>query len=348
MKILITGLTGRQQGNQLKKNLSGRAVDSNYIYKALKDAGHSVQFRRIIDGEDLNQFDKIIFGVIDLSGMYGRKAIKPLQQMADVPKEKVIIFYEDWKLKKMNEVYHRFTKVSDEENTAHIVGRNPRFYDIAEEDFDVKKLMKMIRALENGEYNVMIPSFKWGDKDIYREHMPFQKVFPIDLSPYFIEDFGLVNEPFDEEKFKKKIDKHILNKLGKITKAELKRMGVTAEECDIFNGSIRSKDMKFDTEYDVFLNTTRYKSIIIPKYDHHGSGHFRSRWIFAAYGNGYVISESDNKDFEMLGIPNINILTLPVDEQIKHIKLLKEKIVENLSSKEDVMSVLEKALTEGV
>jgi hypothetical protein len=347
MKILLTGLTGRQKGKQLKKNRSGRAIDSNYIYKALKDMGHAVQFREIHPGEDLNKFDKIIFGVIDLSGVYGRSCILPMQQMADVPKEKVIIFYEDWKLSKMKEVYHRFTKASREENIAHIIGRNPRFYDIAEEDFDVDKFLKMVTALENGEYNIMIPSFKWGDKEIYRKHMPFKKVFPIDLSPYFIEDFGLVNEPFDEEKFKKKIDKHILNKLGKISNAELKRMGVTAEECDIFNGSIRSKDMKFDTEYDVFLNTTRYKSIIIPKYNHNGSGHFRSRWIFAAYGNGYVISETDNKDFEMLGIPNINILKLPIDEQIKHVKLLKEKIVENLSSKEDVMNIIEQALNEG-
>ena len=105
MKILLTGTSGRQKGNQLKKNLSGRAVDSNYIYQALK-GHHQVQFRDIVPGEDLSQFDKIIFGMIDISGVYGRSCIMNLQLMADIPKEKVIIFYEDWKLSKLKKLFY--------------------------------------------------------------------------------------------------------------------------------------------------------------------------------------------------------------------------------------------------
>ena len=172
-------------------------------------------------------------------------------------------------------------------------------------------------------------------------------LYPIDLTPYFCEDFGITNEEFDLEKFKAKKDKHLLNKLGKITKKELKAMNVTEEQCDIYNGSLMSKGIKFKTEFDVFENSKTYKSIMVPKYDHHGSGHFRSRWIFAAFGNGYVLSdhgEDPNRDFDELGIPRVNILDLPLEEQVENVKLLKKKILDTLSTKEDMKQQLEDAL----
>jgi len=343
MKILLTGLSGRQQGKQMSKNFTGRAIDSNYIYSALKD-NHDVQFREIVPGEDLNVFDKIIFGMVNITGAYGRGCVHPLQLMADVPVEKVLIFYEDWQLSNALKSYKQFVNTSDEKNIQRIIGASPRFYEISEENFDLHKFMKMINALDAGEYDVLIPGFKWGDKEIYREYMPCKNIYKFDLSPYFIEDFNIINVPFNPEDYKAKMNCHLLNKLGEITKSEIKRMNVSPEECEIFNGSLRSKTIKFDTETDVFYNSMKYKSIMVPKYDHNGSGHWRSRWIFAAFGNGYVISESDNKDFEMLGIPNVNILSLPIEEQMEYVKLLKQQIVANISTKEEVQQALNIAL----
>jgi hypothetical protein len=296
-------------------------------------------------GEDLNKFDKIIFGMVNISGMYGRYSLEFFQELATVEPEKLILFYEDWQLSIQTQGWKKWYDMNDKELQDDILKPGgKRFYSMPTEQFNFDWIRTMTTNVIEGKYNIMIPSFKWGDKDIYREFVNYKELYPLDLSPYFIDDFNLINEPFSKEKYLNKLDKHVLNKLGNVTKKEIAAFGITEDELDAFCGTAKSKGVKFDTEYDVFENTKRYKSIVVPKYNHHGSGHFRSRWIFAAYGNAYVLSEPDNRDFEMLGIPNVNILKEDVDTQIDYVKMLKEKMNEYLTPMDELQKSLNKFL----
>ena len=290
MKILLTGVTGRQaKESKISKQ---KIYDTQLIYKILIELGHEVTWKQTRINEN---FDKYDLGIIALGPGASFNSGNLVNALWIIDKLPTILHFEDWKITSLLRSYQGC--IDNPEKTILKKIKNGYFYNNAG---DYKLVLKQLisnfeKILNLNQYNYkcIVPGFKWGNKSIIKQCLKTNNIVSFDLTPLVITKEFFKNKNvvlWDEEEKKRR--SYFLASLND-HKSWVKKMKLT------WSVITTEKGREFKTELDVFKQCKNYWGILAPEYDHSGSGWFRIRFIYSALSNSCIICS--NKDAEQLG-----------------------------------------------
>ena len=289
MKILLTGVTGRQaKESRISKQ---KIYDTKLIYKVLIDLGHEVTWKQTSIMEKWDLYDLAIVALGPAASFNSGNLVNALWVIDKLP---TILHFEDWKITGLLKSYQGCVDNPEKSLLKEIKGGS--FYNDARryKQFLPQLVLNFEKVLnlDKSNYRCIIPGFKWGDKGIIKKHLKTNNVIPFDLTSLVITDeyFKKANTLWEEEERKER--KYFLASLGDHS-SWFRRMNfswpvITTE-----------KGKGFKTELEVYREGKKYWGILAPEYDHSGSGWFRIRFVYSALGDSCIVCS--NKDAEQLG-----------------------------------------------
>lgn len=335
MKILYTGSTSKQVNSEAyKKAHVNRIDDSTLLCDQLSRLGHEVIRREVLPGENLDEFDLAMIGIGPVgSSNYSKYIMGAFWAMHAA--KKVLLWHEDWKI---HETISTMRNALSKDFDSFIIDKKwsngTPFYRNAElykGKTDI--LYDCIEKVLLGEFKVACPGFKFGDIDNISKYLG-NDVCKIDISPAVISKYGISKI---ENTNKKK--EYVLSTLGNFDSWIEKQN--FSWNINYFGN--KKNGIILDSERAVFEKSAEYwGGNVCPEYPHSGSGWFRSRFIYAAYGGTFLVASE--KDLSMLGLPKLNIEELDEIDLIYESNLQSQAILDNLSSMEEFSNQLKEAI----
>lgn len=305
MKILLTGSNTRQCN--LARLNNKRAFDAQILNRVLKTFA-DVDFMPADKNTDYDKYDVVISGY---GAMGGPAYPYLLQALYAIGKsDRAIVFFEDWKgplassegLKSTYERgYDRFVeKVFNKK-----WGNGTRFYKGTDGAIDPETTWRGIEKLykQPRECMYLILAFDWGDKHIVSDYLniPYEHLLWYDESPYFIEDWGIKDMPYNPNRKRKFFYAGLTNQ-----DAWLKKQNIF-DLTDCFGPPPYEK---IPTEAGVNQKHNEYLGNAIPEYYHGGCGWQRLRYIYGAMAkNVFMLGDRDAKALGITPVPRIDDFT---------------------------------------
>ena len=295
MKILFTGSSPKQYSDLAdSRSKITRINDVSIIINSLRKSGHEVIRKRVSPNDDISEFDFVIVGI----GSLGSPNYSNMLNAIDVifRAKKVLIFHEDWKIEgTMKSLKSSKSKIN--ELLLKKWSSGEYFYTNADLH-NADELAITFDEILAGKYPVLVPGFKWGNKQIIADilNVPLNFVNSIDLSPYVLEmiykDVCYSNRnliPND------RIKGYMLASLSD-SRTWVKKQKFTYPVhyfgCKAINAPI------LNDETEVFEMMNQYQGVLCPSYPQAGSGWFRMRFVYSALNKNLMIM--DKADAEAL------------------------------------------------
>ena len=263
MKILITGMMKVQAQNPRPGFFGSGIVALN---EALKKAGHSVDWRKIEYGENLDQYKLLILGL----GAIGDFSNQFLYQIISASRyDNALYLIDDWRANKAlagirdNELFRDFLLKN---GTGKHVDRDVIVR-------DQKKLERLRENMFRRKTNLLGSFFEFGDRKIILEGTPFTSTMSYDPSS-FLYKYRLLKA--EVEIPKKRIERWIYGSLGDHSRWH-KKLGA---EWPIV-AHLR-KNGNFLTEPELLQRYAESAGMLAPCYQASGSGWWIPRYIHAA------------------------------------------------------------------
>lgn len=299
------------------------------IVKALEESGHTVEWRRIVPGEDLSSYDVLWINLAPLNSLNGRQgAMGSLYALSSG--KPAVGFFDDWQfssvfnacraLKNHPELLYKYLvsgprgdegatyysladataaleriRAADPETGAKCAASRYFFNETDEivkpyEDRLVKTAEAMLEERWARGLVPACPMYSFGDRSLVRKRMP-KTMGPIEaLDPSStIYDILQTSEPLPPE------EKERSWVLGALMPHDtwLERKSPDWEVEIIGSRKLIRKygGQRLDTEADVLAFYNKHWGILSPPYPHAGSGWWRSRFMYAARVGSILVTD---------------------------------------------------------
>jgi hypothetical protein len=200
MKILCTGFTLGQSGSPPRP---GYVILSECLVPLLKDLGHDVDNRHVTAGEDLEEYDLIIAGIISpfsVSAKYIFPVFSLLSRYWLTDRKPVICMIDDWEMHQITGNSKSALRDIRRLTRPNVYARRPDYAWASSEEGMNAMVRVLSRFTETGLPPVILPKFGFGDGEIYKRIVTAEEYWFLDPVSYMPRhEFGLVH-PRDRQR----------------------------------------------------------------------------------------------------------------------------------------------------
>lgn len=328
LNILFTGCTSIQLTDVRRGSISKIDVPAS-IVEALRDRGHTVDWRRVHPGEDLSAYDVAWVNIAPIGSFNGRIGALGTLWVLSAPLP-VVTFFDDWQLGtnfssmeaelKKPEFVTKYMVQGDNRgrqvthyslDAAHAVIQDilnefpdakpklTRYYPEVTDEVALKHRDRLHTAAAQFSGDrwargmvAACPMYTWGDTSI------IQRLLPAEVSPLVAIDASPTITPLllqSDERIPME-NKDASWALGSLMPHDkwLEKRNLTWP-VDIFGSNTMIRKLggtRLKTELDVLNVYNRYAGILSPPYKHAGSGWWRSRFIYSARTRSVLACEN--------------------------------------------------------
>lgn len=303
MRILMTGGTNRQiKRPEARGNSGSTMIDvPAYIVSALEHAGHTVDWRHVTPGEDLeSRYDAVWFCWAPWLSRTTPGTFSALWAWkANLPR---VVFLDDWAFHQG--FSHMRTIMNPEAKGERFYLCRPDFFGGPSkwsqeqlEDFYPYVAgvgHDMLKPAEWQRSVVVTPQYGWGNRDAIREDDNWAgyigEVFKLDPSGCVVEA-ELRQADVIPDVGEERWALGSLSPQADWVKKQMLRWPVAYYGCRSLNRKgVESPRLR--TEVEVFDEYSRSEGVLAPPYNRlKGAAWFRSRWLYGALGGSYVLSD---------------------------------------------------------
>lgn len=286
-KIVISGMTAQQIGNGTRLGY-GPVID--LMRDALVDAGCTVEHRRMIPDEPLDDIDCLIIGQIPLHAMgatYAYGALDAIRR-AKSAKTGMIWLIDDWQIGNLGSGVRTICK-GPHRLVKELFRTCRKDWDWATEHLD--ELMTVVQAMKDRPWPpTIMPKFAWGDPTTLVKPLNSREFIYVDPSAYATEYPTVI--PPDSERYGAWVlgilsdQREWINSLG---------LGWPVS----YIGSKKSKAPEPMKEVDLVQRYAQCWGVLSPPYNHAGSGWWRNRFVYTARTRGIMLA--DEKEVAPIG-----------------------------------------------
>lgn len=278
MKILITGYTATHiNSERIKLKVASFAF---LLRDALLDMGHEVEQRKVIPGESLQDYDKVIVfmgSVTTRLNKYSHGALYCIGLRDDV-----LLAFDDWRV-------NDFVQSS-------ITFKNEKIYEPRLKKIDFQKWLEYdkiilkgadrLKEIKNWKNQLLIPCYDVGTNNDF--HLPQDKIVRLDATSYIA---------LPELQRKEKEYKWVVAAIGN-RDSYLKTLNLNWEILTF----CKEHDKILLTEDEVVQKYSENWGVLSPQYtgrnDISNTGWYRSRFLHSSYAGSILLSsEKEGKTF---------------------------------------------------
>lgn len=283
MRILITGMNKNQcvenfwQGQQLK------VIPSHLSLTAcLRDMGHQVEQRNITIGEDLAEYDEVIVFIHNPGGFAERfyQGLWAIHKRPDC-----ILAFDDWQTRTM---YHNIKRHRLPERLfkEYLKERHKNTIPPNIEDYQ-EQLQDAIDIIMDMKNRMLISAFAGGDISLVLPDYPKELLFQYNPNPYHFNrkpEVSLFPEP----------KQRVFNFAGLMqnkTEGWLNRQGIDETSWPLKQYGSKNNGQDRVTEDVMVTIYSQQWGILMPGYNHKGSGWWRARPLQVADAGSILIGD---------------------------------------------------------
>jgi hypothetical protein len=276
MKILVTGMNKQQCTENYYKTSQMKIIPSHIsLLACLRDMGHTVEQRIINIGENLSSYDKIICYIHNPSGFAG--FVYNALWLINERKDDVILAFDDWQI---DSIYKGISSLSDETKLfREFVRKSQENIPDNIEDY-TDKMLSGIDVIISKKNKMLISAFSNGDLTKLLDYDK-DKLYSFNPNPYHI---NIQADFFFGEKEK------VFNFAGLMqdkTKKWLKSQDISGWNLKQYGSRKDGQDRL--TEPNMVNVYAQQWGILMPPYNHAGSGWWRARPLQVADAGSIII-----------------------------------------------------------
>lgn len=205
MKILLTGVTNWQMNRFAKQRIHLVDTYPQCIDRALRLAGHDVDYREAAPGEDLDPYDAVVLGLTAFQSVSARNAAAPVDLMSRARHEGkgLVLYFDDWQLNSARSDIKQLGQHPERLLKDMFHARLYNEWLEGKED----QIVWLFTALDKEQWPLtIIPTFPWGDRGliykVMRGNLTEANTAWLDLTSVYAypQDLPPVRAPEDRER----------------------------------------------------------------------------------------------------------------------------------------------------
>lgn len=292
MRILVTGCTALQVDTPHR---TIQKIDvPGYLVEEFRHQGHSVEWRKVLLGEDTNtwEYDMLVVCIAPPHSLNARHSLGAFWSLRW--KGPTYVFWDDWQTREVVNGTRTCARRGLAQYEKLLVNQNNEpFYredraKIVQHHEELTELFRSFEEIWPLNRTHLLPCFAWGDRSKVVKLLPKSNWDPVEINPS--SKVPLVERPRLLELWEKRDRTWLM--------ASLMPHGdwVDKQKLTWNIAYVGSRKMmrerggdRYNTELEVQEAYAAHWGALAPKYYHAGSGWFRSRFIYAANARSIML-----------------------------------------------------------